>query len=156
MHASGRRRGRAGGERLRRCWTAKLAGARLKRARGLGLPRGFHLDKECNTTYSTEATRTAAKRRSGGTVRRRGQRTPATAPTRRGARGRHQAARKACSPPCASLGELLDDEAASTAGNRRQGRKPRVRVPVAAAHGAKGSTGCSGRRSRGCGAAYKG
>jgi hypothetical protein len=41
--------------------------------------------------------------------------TPATAPRRRGARGCHQAARKACSPPCASLGELLDDEAAPAA-----------------------------------------
>jgi hypothetical protein len=132
------------------------AAARPKRARGLGLPCGFHLDEGCNATNSTEATRTAAKRRSGGTARRRGQRTLATPPRRRGARGRHQAAQKACSPPCASLGKLLDDEAASTTGKRRRRRKPRVRVPVAAAHGAKGGAGCSGRRSRGCGAAYKG
>jgi hypothetical protein len=41
------------------------------------------------------------------------------------------------SPPCASQGELLDDEAASTAGNRKRRRKPRVRVPVAAVHGAR-------------------
>jgi hypothetical protein len=120
------------------------------------LPCGYHLDEGCNATNSTEATRTAAKRRSGGTARWRGQRTPATAPRRRGARGRHQAARKACSPPCTSLGELLDDEAASTMGERRRRRKPRVRVSVAAAHGAKGGAGWSGRRSRGCGAAYKG
>jgi hypothetical protein len=120
------------------------------------LPRGFHLDEGCNATNSTEATRTAAKRRSGGTARRRGQRTPSMAPRRRGARGRHQAARKACSPPCASLSELLDDEAASTAGNRRWRRKPRVRVPEAAAHGAKGGAGCSGRQSRGQRMSYKG
>jgi hypothetical protein len=37
-----------------------LAGARPKRARGLGLPRGFHLDEECDATNSTEATRTAS------------------------------------------------------------------------------------------------
>jgi hypothetical protein len=39
------------------------------------------------------------------------------------------------SPPCASQGELLDDEEASTVGNRKRRRKPRFRVPVAAAHG---------------------
>jgi hypothetical protein len=132
-----------------------LAGTRPKTSYGLGLPRGFYLDEGCNATNSTEAARTAAKRRSGGTARRRGQRTPATAPRRWGARGRHQAARKACSPPCASLGELLDDEAASTAGNRRRQQKPRVRVLVAAAHGAKGGAGCSGRRSRGGGRLIK-
>jgi hypothetical protein len=62
------------------------------------------------------------------------------------------------SPPCASLGELLGDEAASTAGNRKRRQKPRVRVPVADAHGGKAALTrvAAGRRSRGRRTAYKG
>jgi hypothetical protein len=95
--------------------------------------------------------------RRGGAARR-GWRSPARFRGRRGARGRRQAMPAGPSPPCASLGELLGDVAASIAGNRKRRQKPRVRVPVADAHGGKVALTrvAAGRRSRGRRTAYKG
>jgi hypothetical protein len=126
---------------------------------GLDSVRGKLLDAAHGTTSSYRAALAAGTRRRRHTKRRRGSGSggaPASNCGRCEARDRRQATPAGSSPPCASLGVLLYDEATAAARIRRRRRKPRVRVPVAAAHGAKGGAGCSGRWSRGCGTAYKG
>jgi hypothetical protein len=66
----------------------------------------------------------------GGTARRCGQRAPATAPRRRGARDRQLATPAGASPSCASPGWLHSDERAATAAETGEQRRQRSRVRV--------------------------
>jgi hypothetical protein len=115
-----------------------LTGETLYRVPRLDSVRGKHLDAAHGTTNPSGATLVAGTRRRRHTKRRCGSGSggaPASNCGRCEARGRRQATPAGSSPPCASLGVLLDDEATAAARIRR--RKPRVRVPVAAAHEGK-------------------
>jgi hypothetical protein len=107
---------------------------------GLDSVRGKLLDAAHGTTSSYRAALAAGTRRRRHTKRRRGSGSggaPASNCGRCEARDRRQATPAGSSPPCASLGVLLYDEATAAARIRRRRRKPRVRVPVAAAHEGK-------------------
>jgi hypothetical protein len=126
-----------------------LAGARPKRARGLGLARGQHLHEARDTASRSRAAAWAKTRRRGRPTRRRGARTPARSHGRRVARGCQQAAPGCSSPPCAAPGRPHGDEAAAEPRNRRRRRRARLgfrRGGAARARG--GSVGASRGRRR--------
>jgi hypothetical protein len=101
------RRAAAGGGGAHRCTPS--------RAPGLGLKRRRHLHKVREHARQAGTAVASRKRRSGGSTRRRGLQTPAMSPSCYGARRRRHVTPAGSSPPCTSLGELLDDEAAPAA-----------------------------------------
>jgi hypothetical protein len=116
--ASGRRRGKDGNKRASAALGGDLAGeldlglqGMIRRAAGIYVQRAGQRSQQ------------------GWRERRRGKKAPARPLGRRGARGHHQAAWGACSPPCAAPGLLHGDKAATEARNRRRRRKARVRGP---------------------------
>jgi hypothetical protein len=117
-----------------------LTGETLYRVPGLDSVRGKHLDAAHGTANPSRAALAAGTRRRQHTKWRRSLGSggaPASNSGRCEARGRRQATPAGSSPPCASLGVLLDDEVTAAARIRQRRRKPRVRVPVAVAHEGK-------------------
>jgi hypothetical protein len=80
-----------------------------------GLGRGWHLRDACEQAKQPRAAVAEEARWSGRSVRRCGAQTPARSPSCYGARRRRHVTPAGSSPPCASPGVLLDDEAAPAA-----------------------------------------
>jgi hypothetical protein len=97
------------------------------RATGLDFERGKHQGKVHEAANLSRVARPTETRRQRRTTWRGGGATPAVYRRQLGARGRQQEARVASSPPCTTLGQLLDDEEAATVADCNGGG---VRVPV--------------------------
>jgi hypothetical protein len=110
--SDGRRRTQAGGGERRRTRRREPQ----SRVSGHGLGRGGRLGAACEHAEQAGPTTEAEMRRSGGSTRRRGARTPATALGRRGARDRQQATPTGSPPPCAAPGRFLGGGRTTAAG----------------------------------------
>jgi hypothetical protein len=121
-----------------------LAGETVSRVLGLDSMRGKHLDAAHRTTNPSRAALAAGMGRRRHTVRRRGSGcggAPASNCGRCKARGHPHEARSTSSPPCASPGLLLDDEATAAALGFRRGRGARGGLAQTAR---VGGPGCGG------------